>query len=61
MQNLVNPLRPQIWVVTLQGVTITQRVEDMIKSEWQLVISCIEVQNLPQPEKALTYHWYLIG
>lgn len=44
MQNLVSPLRSQIRVVALQRVTMVQRVEDMEKSEWQLVIGCIKEQ-----------------
>jgi len=34
---------------------MVQWAEDVVKSEGQLVMSCIEVQNLPQPERVLTY------
>jgi len=39
---------------------MVQRVEEMVKSEGQLVMSCIEVQNLPQPEMVQTYQWCFI-
>lgn len=58
MQNLASPMHSQL-VETPQGVTMVQRIEDMIKSERRSVTDRIEV-FLPQPEKVLTYHWYLI-
>lgn len=39
---------------------MTQRVEDWIKSEWSFVMKGIGVQDLPQPERVLTYPWYFI-
>jgi len=39
---------------------MTQRVEDWIKSEWSFVMKDIGVQDLPQPERVLTYPWYFI-
>jgi hypothetical protein len=38
---------PNIWVETSKEVPMVQRIEDLEKSEWQHVMSCIEVQNLP--------------
>ncbi len=52
---LGNPNALQNWVEIPQGVTMVQRAEDMIKSECLSVINRIEVQNLPQPERVLTY------
>jgi hypothetical protein len=43
-----------------QGATTAQRVAEMVKSEGQFVMSCIEVQTLPQPEKVQTYQWCFI-
>ncbi len=43
------------WVGTPQGVTMTKRVEDSVKSECQSVIDWIEVQTLPRSEKMQTY------
>ena len=49
---------PIIWVGTPQGATMVQGVAETVKSEGQLVMSCIEVQNLPQPEKVQTYQQF---
>ncbi len=38
---------PNTWVEASKEVTMVQRIEDLEKSEWQLIVSCIEVQNLP--------------
>jgi hypothetical protein len=38
---------PNIWVEASKEVTIVQWIEDLEKSERQLLMSCIEVQNLP--------------
>lgn len=38
---------PNIWVETSKEEPMVQRIEDLEKSEWQHVMSCIEVQNLP--------------
>jgi len=43
--NLVNPMYSQKWVEAPQGVTMVQWVEEMVKSERQLVMSCIEVSS----------------
>ncbi len=42
MQNLVSPMHSQL-VETPQGVTMVQRIEDMIKSERRSVTDRIEV------------------
>ena len=41
-------------VGTPQGATMAQGVAEMVKSECQFVMDWIEVQTLPQPERALT-------
>ncbi len=30
---------------------------ELVKSERQFVMNCIKVQNLPLPERVLTYQW----
>jgi hypothetical protein len=37
---------PNIWVEASKEVTIVQWIEDLEKSEWQLLMSCIEVLAL---------------
>ena len=45
---------PVIRVGTPQGATTAQGVAETVKSECQFVMDWIEVQTLPQPERALT-------
>ena len=51
---------PFIWVESPRGPTMTQGVEETVKSECQSVMDWIEVQTLPQHERVLTCQWCFI-
>jgi hypothetical protein len=55
MGSLVNPMLSRKLVGTLQRVTMEQRAEERVKSKRLCVMHYIEVQNLPQSERMLTY------